>query len=121
MLEEGHRAWPDIELQPEQIKAYLDSRAPSAESGAPHAADLFLACACLCGNEPALRHFEAICRSELGFALKRLRIPVDQDDIIASLLAKSWWRSPEPSPSCLYTMGIPSCGDGSRSRWRATS
>jgi RNA polymerase sigma-70 factor len=49
---------------------------------------LYLVCACLHGDSQALRHLEALCRSELRFALRRLKTEVDEDEVTSTLLAK---------------------------------
>jgi RNA polymerase sigma-70 factor len=59
---------------------------------------LYLACACLARNSNALRHLETMCRSELAFALRRLRTSVDEDDVIAALMEKLLVAKPGSVP-----------------------
>jgi RNA polymerase sigma-70 factor (ECF subfamily) len=63
-------AWPDLALPRERFLAYLSARAPDDWDGL-HAADLYLACACACGDPAALAVFEGQYLGRLGAALAR--------------------------------------------------
>jgi RNA polymerase sigma-70 factor len=89
VLEEGARAWPDVKLEPGQVRAFLESRTPPLKADpSSRAPDLYLACACLCGIPEALRQLEALCRLQLRLAARRLGVAIDEDDARAALLSK---------------------------------
>jgi RNA polymerase sigma-70 factor len=89
VLSEGRRAWPGVELSRDQLHACLVPRGQELASVSNlHAADLYLACASLCGSPTAQRHLESLCRSELGFAVHRLRIAIDEDEAVVAVLGK---------------------------------
>jgi RNA polymerase sigma-70 factor (ECF subfamily) len=89
MLEEGARAWPDVKVAADAVNAYVDRLGPTAEGAENrHPADLYLACACLSGNAKALRHFEALCRTALDFALRRANSKADKGEIFSILMSK---------------------------------
>jgi RNA polymerase sigma-70 factor (ECF subfamily) len=52
----GHAAWPDVELAKEQFAAHIRTLDVSALERFPE--DLYLACACLRGNQIALERFD---------------------------------------------------------------
>jgi RNA polymerase sigma-70 factor (ECF subfamily) len=99
VLSEGTRAWPGVEVDPDQVRAFLKERKvdPGSISDG-RAADLFLVCACLQGRPKALPHLETLCRREVGFAVQRLHAPVDEDDALATLLAKLLVSQPGAAP-----------------------
>jgi RNA polymerase sigma-70 factor len=99
VLREGKRAWPDVELGSAQVAAFLEPRISRLASSSPSAeADLFLTCACLTGIPEALRHLEALCRSELHIALRRMPMAMEEDDVLASLMAKLLVAEPGAEP-----------------------
>jgi RNA polymerase sigma-70 factor (ECF subfamily) len=88
-LKEGAQAWPGVEVSSDRLSTYLDQRFPEVSSTPPpRAADLFLACACLCGDAVALQHLDLMCRDELRFALRRLRTTADEKEVLAAVMAK---------------------------------
>lgn len=75
-------AWPTIDVSAECFVAYLADRVPrGAEPAAALAAlnvsDLYLACACACGDPAALAAFDSHCLSVVDRALLRLNLPMD--------------------------------------------
>jgi RNA polymerase sigma-70 factor (ECF subfamily) len=61
--EDGTRAWPGVELDPESFAAHLSSRLARAtapvEIDKVHGPDFYLACACAQGNARAIAAFDA--------------------------------------------------------------
>jgi RNA polymerase sigma-70 factor (ECF subfamily) len=99
VLESGSRAWPDVHIAPEELRAYLESRTPQlAGDSTPYPGDLFLACACLHGDANAQRHLGALCRVGLRCALHHMRITLDGEEAVASLLAKLLVAEPGTEP-----------------------
>lgn len=62
VLEEGRRAWPQLQVSPAELEAFLSTRAPAEP---PPAADLFLVCACLNGATAALSALETTVLSKV--------------------------------------------------------
>jgi RNA polymerase sigma-70 factor (ECF subfamily) len=89
VVEAGCRAWPGVELDPGQVEVFLAQRpAPPGSAQPQHLADLYLACACLAGSEQAARHLRSLCCKELHLAFQRVRPTADEDDTLATLMAK---------------------------------
>lgn len=64
-------AWPTIELDDDQLTAYVAARAADGLPGVGQAADLFLACACLAGLPAAISAFHSTYRSVIRRVLAR--------------------------------------------------
>jgi RNA polymerase sigma-70 factor len=89
VLADGRLAYPDVEVPPDGVRAYLEKRAPEIEAlTAPRTEGLYLACACLNRHPAALRHLEILCRCELKKTFRRLHLEADEDEAMASLLPK---------------------------------
>lgn len=58
LYEEGRRAWPDVPLDPAVFHRYVAERAPVEKHASLRGADLYIACACGCGDERALAAFD---------------------------------------------------------------
>jgi RNA polymerase sigma-70 factor (ECF subfamily) len=70
--EMGRAAWPEIALAPERFAEFVATHATSSRAlPSLHAADVYLACACIAGDAAALRAFEALL-AEVGRKLRRL-------------------------------------------------
>jgi len=82
LVAEGRAAWPDVQLEPRTLVAFVAARLdPHLESGDPadaldglRAADLYLACACAGGSTTAIGSFERHYMKEVDIALARMRI-----------------------------------------------
>jgi RNA polymerase sigma-70 factor len=103
--EEGRRAWPGIEIELEKVRDCLE-RHPKLSSGPDlRTADLYLVCACLCGNDKAQAQLETLCREELRSALRKLRASVDEEDVVATLLSKLLVAKPGSEPKLKQYLG----------------
>ncbi|HET6612757.1 MAG TPA: sigma-70 family RNA polymerase sigma factor [Kofleriaceae bacterium] len=71
LYEEGKNAWPDIELAPDKLAAFVTSD----EVADLRAADLYLACACASGDPRAAEIFAAEFGADIERALARVRSP----------------------------------------------
>jgi len=83
-LDTARAAWPGVELAEELYVAWLDARAP--RGGAGHAADLYLACACVHGVPRALAAFESAFMSRVPAFLARMNLPADLVDEVRQRL-----------------------------------
>jgi RNA polymerase sigma-70 factor (ECF subfamily) len=90
----GRAAWPDIALAPETFHAHLAARGMSP--AADHAADLFLACACLHQVPGALRAFEATYMPRLPAYLSRLGSSREAIDEVAQVLRQQLFVGASP-------------------------
>jgi RNA polymerase sigma-70 factor len=89
VLSEGAHAWPGVRLEPDRVRAFLAERtAQCTSTSRSRAADLYLVCACLCGDAQAVRALESLCRDEVRYTTRQLRATVDEDDAVASLVSK---------------------------------
>jgi RNA polymerase sigma-70 factor (ECF subfamily) len=71
----GQRAWPELELDPQRFRAHLDTRGLTPDMS--HAADLYLACACLHGLPRALAAFDSTLLARIATFVAKLR-PTDE-------------------------------------------
>ncbi|HEU0032600.1 MAG TPA: sigma-70 family RNA polymerase sigma factor [Kofleriaceae bacterium] len=55
----GRARYPDVVVAPEALAAHLERLAVAIEAVHAHAADLYLACGCVLGLEPAIAAFDA--------------------------------------------------------------
>lgn len=94
VVQAGSAAHPGVAVPREAFAAFLAERAPSTTAGQEwiatvHIADLYLACACVLGLEPAIVIFEAEHVIPAGRALRRMGYePLVIDDILGSLREK---------------------------------
>ena len=81
LLLEGRAAWPQLALDPDALMAFVARQLPAdgndevgelLEGLRP--ADLYLACACSCGDSAAINAFDRGFMSEVDHALARMRI-----------------------------------------------
>jgi RNA polymerase sigma-70 factor (ECF subfamily) len=82
----ARRAWPSVRLPPERFAAYLAERLPAqvdrARLSTLHAADLYLACACLEGDRAALAELERGALQGAAAAAARVdRSPAFADEV----------------------------------------
>src|SRR5262245_21733275 len=74
----GRSAWPEVVLSPEELARSLAARKepiPEAALAGPHAADIYLACACERGEPKALALFEARFLARVPMFVARLSLP----------------------------------------------
>lgn len=90
-LEAGRAAWPGIVLEPEAFLRHIARHVPSG--GSPeehlrslHAADLYLACACVARVPAALTAFQERFSSEVDQALRKRRDTTLQPDELRQVL-----------------------------------
>ncbi|HEY6034821.1 MAG TPA: sigma factor-like helix-turn-helix DNA-binding protein [Kofleriaceae bacterium] len=75
----AREAWPDVEVSPERFAAEVARRLPDAADLAPYCTrDVYLAIACLDGNERAAVHLETEILGEADRAGAKLRATADQ-------------------------------------------
>lgn len=81
LVTEGKAAWPQLALEPAALMSFVARQLPSeaTEDVAElleglRPADLFLACACACGDGAAITAFDRDYMSEVDHALARMRI-----------------------------------------------
>jgi RNA polymerase sigma-70 factor len=99
VYEEGARAWPDVDLDPNRFRAFLQARSQGVANGSNiRATDLFLAGACLDGNANAQRHLEELCRNAFRFARTRVKVTADEDEVVNTLLTQLLVAEPGNSP-----------------------
>lgn len=92
----GRAAWPEVTLDAHALHAHLDARRagrtrPSDTEPIPdeHAADFYLACACVLGNERAVREVDGILRRDVTRAVSRVDPrPSFVDDAMQTLREK---------------------------------
>lgn len=105
-LEQGQTAWPAVVLEPRAFAKFLAHRAlPSDPPELPdHPADLYLAQACLLGDERALRLLESHHLSQLRFG--RLGLSDDDaSDVLQDLRTRLLVGSAERDPALASYMG----------------
>jgi len=92
----GRRQWPDISVSLEQYSDRALVHAPTESAlGQLHAADLYLACGCLVGNEQALSAFERDLLPKTVVAVRRLNASPDFCDEVHQLLREKLFVSEE--------------------------
>jgi RNA polymerase sigma-70 factor (ECF subfamily) len=109
LVEEGKAAWPQIALPPEAFvqdvatRIAAGRRAPS-DLGELRAADLFLACACACGDVRAIALFEERFFGDLAAALGTVRLSPAKLDELKQVLRNELFLSRDRSPAgiCRY-------------------
>jgi RNA polymerase sigma-70 factor (ECF subfamily) len=98
LYESGRAAWPDIALTPGRFCEFLAPHLTSSRAlGSLHAADLYLACACVDGDAAGLRAFEALL-GEVGRKLRRLardsEVLADAQQRVRQVLVRQGERAP---------------------------
>lgn len=96
---EARAAWPMVDLAPDLFAVYVAERlAANAERAAGlRLADLYLACACVHGDEHAIAVFERHCLSVIDGALPRLGLDADAVGEVKQRLRR-WLLVPEGGP-----------------------
>jgi RNA polymerase sigma-70 factor (ECF subfamily) len=95
-LSAGRAAWPGVPLDAERFNAWLAERSPG-DAPAPHATDLYLACACAEGAAEALAAFEAHFGPGIDAALARMRLDAATIDDIRQLVRQKLFVAPAPA------------------------
>jgi RNA polymerase sigma-70 factor (ECF subfamily) len=85
LLAQARAAWPDVALADESFARHLAERLPAdvaveAALATVHASDLYLACACLQGDERAQRTFDETFMPQISSHLRRAGVPPAIDD-----------------------------------------
>ena len=100
LLSTARGAWPTFELDAEQFIAHLGAKMQSdSQPAALHAADLYLAFACLLGMPEALAAFERTVASEVPAVLGQLPAGLARDEVLQRLRLKLLVRSAEAPPA----------------------
>src|SRR5262249_21330371 len=101
-----HSAWPMVELTTERFAGHLADRLP--ESGDVEAtlrrtytSDLYLACACLQGDEQAIAAFDLHCMTIVDRALSRLGLDSDAVSEVKQRLRSTLLLSDNGPPKLL--------------------
>jgi len=92
-FEAARAPWPSVALSPDQFVRHLAERLPKAREGSPlerllgqlHLAELYLACACAAGIDPAIALFEQHHLAKLRGRLGR-RVPAALIDDVCQLV-----------------------------------
>jgi RNA polymerase sigma-70 factor (ECF subfamily) len=98
LYESGRAAWPGVTLAPERFCEFLAAHVTSSSTlPSLHAADLYLACACVEGDAAALRAFEVLL-AEVGRKLRRLardpEVLADAQQRVRQVLVRDGERPP---------------------------
>jgi RNA polymerase sigma-70 factor (ECF subfamily) len=97
----GQAAWPRLALAPGAFRRYVSDRLKSPDHASavlPHAADLFLACACANGVGAAHRELQARYREASDAASRRIDGSRSFADEVWQRLAESLLVAPEGKP-----------------------
>jgi RNA polymerase sigma-70 factor (ECF subfamily) len=81
LFETGRAAWPGLALDADTFRAHVAALAAVPGNLAPHAADLYLACAAAHGDGPAIEAVEHTCIARIAPALSRILTPSEIDDV----------------------------------------
>ncbi len=83
----GRAAWPDIQLQDEELLMHLAARlSPDHRLERVHAEGLYLACACLTGNATAAARFRAHYQPVMDAVFRRLGLGRNGEEISQRVL-----------------------------------
>jgi RNA polymerase sigma-70 factor, ECF subfamily len=128
-VSEGRAAWPELRLEPTTFIAFVgkrlqhdpgegDSDVVDAEDALEglRPADLYLACACACGDASAVALFDARYMNEVVIALSRMRLSAAQVDEVKQLVRQRLFvaAASEPGKIAEYS------GRGDLRRWVRT-
>ncbi len=91
MVNAARAEWPNVVVAPDVFVAYVGARLATDRSAeealaAAHPSDLYLACACACGDGAALAAFDRRFVTEIGGALARMRLSAASVDEIKQLV-----------------------------------
>ena len=98
---EGRNAWPQIAVEPRALAVFVarqlepDGDADEALEGL-RPADLWLACACACGDAAAIGAFDRAYMREVDIALARMRIPAPRASDVKQLVRQRLFVTDEP-------------------------
>src|SRR5262245_54970614 len=106
LFETGRAAWPDVALRAETFRAHL-AAIGGATSGelAPHAADVYIACAAAHGDAAAIEAIERTCIARIGPALSRIITPSEIDDVTQVLRQRLFLGGRDGRPRLLDYAG----------------
>jgi RNA polymerase sigma-70 factor, ECF subfamily len=85
LIAEARAAWPGVEVDADRFAAFLGERGEAARR---HAAELYLACACVDGTPEALAAFESRYAPIVRGALARVTDADQVDDLYQTVLAR---------------------------------
>jgi len=111
MHAEGHRAFPDVDLDAADLAAHAGERARTDVSAAEaaselRAADLFLACACTRGSPAAVRAFDGTLMARVPLYLRPLRVSSDvEEETRQTLLVRLLVAAPGAEPRIAQYQG----------------
>jgi RNA polymerase sigma-70 factor (ECF subfamily) len=89
VYDEGRRAFPGVDLDFARFRAHVDAVGAPDPRGAPHATDLFLACACAAGDVQAIAVLEQRFLAAARASVARLAADPDfVDEVMQELRAK---------------------------------
>lgn len=100
LVEKARAAWPALELDPASFVEHVAGRVQAdTDLGALHAADLYLAFACLLGDPVAMAAFDQALLAKVPAALRgTLPAGLTEDDVLQSLRLKLFVRGAEAPP-----------------------
>jgi RNA polymerase sigma-70 factor, ECF subfamily len=108
-LAAGRTAWPPVDLEPDQLAPYLAARFPEGDPGTAldnlALADLYLACACLRGDERAIAALEAAHFPMVEAAVARLGGSPAQIDEVKQRLREQLFVGSGGQPALLRYRG----------------
>jgi RNA polymerase sigma-70 factor (ECF subfamily) len=87
LVAEGRAAWPDLAVEPQALAAFIGRQLDADQDVGEvldglRPADLYLACACSCGDDLAIATFDRHFMREVDVALARMRIgPPRSNDV----------------------------------------
>jgi RNA polymerase sigma-70 factor (ECF subfamily) len=100
LWQSGQAAWPGVAVEAADFVAYVAERmGPEPLDGALaglHATELYLCCACLRGNPPALLAFDARYLSQVGVFVARMRVPGAFVDELTQVLRERLFVGDKP-------------------------
>lgn len=106
LFETGRAAWPGVALDGEAFRAHVAAIAREACGDvAPHAADLYLACAAAHGDAAAIEAVERTCIARIAPALSRIITPSEIDDVTQVLRQRLFLGGRDGRPRLLDYAG----------------
>ncbi|HEY0993106.1 MAG TPA: hypothetical protein VGD80_38900 [Kofleriaceae bacterium] len=106
LFETGRAAWPDVALRAETFRAHVAAIGGAASGElAPHAADLYLACAAAHGDAAAIEAVERTCVARIAPALSRIITPSEIDDVTQVLRQRLFLGGRDGRPRLLDYAG----------------
>jgi RNA polymerase sigma-70 factor (ECF subfamily) len=101
LVAEGRGAWPDLHVEPAALAVFvarqLDADGDLADAlDGLRPADLYLACACACGDTAAIGAFDKAYMREVDIALARMRIGPPRASDVKQLVRQRLFVGSEP-------------------------